>query len=320
MNTVRKMDLKKLVNLNPVESVVFSHFFGNKGRNFKVEALLEKLEKHLIPKDTKATELEKTKAKASADIKAACESLIKIGVIQTPEKEGKAVEGEFTMPAYEIADLEQEKQVFIGDKVHTTLTANPNQVFYKGDGILYMPHPLSPERKSGIRVAVGELKSFHVNEEGFLYLILLKARTTDKDGKEQKRGQCAVKASQAQLVSEEIPKGAGLAVTYKKKAGLKEPALQEMPDVSKGRHVILFGNIWGPNAQHMAQIVDGLAKAKKISGALTTINTDHQVSICETYKIRTAPTLVVIENGKEVSRLVDLPAEGANEAILKLVK
>ena len=319
MNNVRKIDLKRIKNMNDQQALVFSHFHGRKGKSMSTEAILEKLEKNLIGEDIKEADLEKAKKSALKNVKDACKFLNEAGIIEKSKKEGKEVENEFTMPAYNIEDLPEEKQIKIGDKVHTSLTANSSTVFYKGDAILYIPHPLSPEYKAGQRVCVGELKSFHVNEEGFLYLVLLKPQRFDSEGKPLKRKQCAVKGSKAQLVDEVIPKGAAECVTYKKLASLKKPELQEMPDVSKGTHVILFTNIHSPNAVHMGQITDGLVKAKKLKN-LTVINTDHQVTECSTYKIRTAPTLIKVVDGKEVARIEDIPTEKPNETILKMVK
>ena len=319
MNNVREINLKGIQNMNPQQALVFSHFYGRKGRAYTADSLLEKLEKNLIPEDTKTEGLEKAKKAAAKQVADACKFLLEAGVIEKSTKEGKEVKGEFIMPAYGIEDLPEEKQIKIGDKIHTSLTANSSTVFYKGDGILYIPHPLSPEYKAGQRVCVGELKSFHVNEEGFVYLVLLKGQTFDKDGKPLKRKQCAVKGSKAQIVEKKIPKTAVECVTYKKSAGLKKPELVEMPDVSKGQHVILFTNIHSPSAVHMQQIVEGLVKAKKLKN-LVIINTDHQVAQCKDFKIRTAPTLVKVVDGKEVGRIEDVPAEKPNETILKMVK
>ena len=319
MNNVREINLRAIQNMNPEQALVFSFFHGRKGRAYTADSLLEKLEKNLIPEDTKKADLEKAKKSAKSSVKAACKFLLEAGVIEKSTKEGKEVEGEFIMPAYHIEDLPEEKQIKIGDKIHTSLTANSSTVFYKGDGILYIPHPLSPEYKAGQRVCVGELKSFHVNEEGFVYLVLLKPQRFDSEGKPLKRKQCAVKGSKAQIVEKKIPKTAAECVTYKKSAGLKKPELVEMSDVSKGTYVVLFTNIHSPNAVHMQQIVDGLVKAKKLKN-LTVINTDHQVSECKQYNIRTAPTLIKVVDGKEVGRIEDVPAEKPNEAILKLVK
>lgn len=320
MNATRRIDLKKIQNMNAIQALVFSYMFGRKGRTFTPETILEKNGKSLIPEGTKEADLEKANKKAIADIAAACKFLVDAGIVEVPVAEDKTpVAGSYRMPAYNIEDLPEEKQVKIGDKVHTSLTANSGQVYYKGDLILYMPHALSPEFKAGIRIAVGELKSFHVNEEGFLYLILLKKQEVDKDGKNLKRAQCAVKASKAQLLDLAIPKGASKCVTYKKKAGLKEPELQALPDTSKGKHAIFFTNIWSPNAVHMGQIVDGI-KAQLKNTTVTVINTDHQVSECAQFNIRTAPTIVVLDNGKEVERITTIPAENPNETIFKALK
>lgn len=322
MNALRSIiDLKAVKNMSNLQTLVFSFLFGRKGRGFSADSIAEKIKGGLIPEDTKKEDLEKVTKGISKDIKEALIFLQKSGVIEPNVKEGKPVEGEYIMPSYNIEDLPEEKQIGIGEKVHTALTANPDYVYYKGDGILYMPHPLSPEFKSGIRVAVGELKSFHVNEEGFVYLIVLKAQKVDKDGKNLKREQCAVKASKAQLVDTKIPEAVTECVTYKKSAGLKPPAaLSDTSTIDKGEKVLFFTNIWSPNAKHMTQIVDGLVKAKKIKGDLVVINTDHQVKDCAKYNIRISPTLIRVKDGKEISRIENMPKSEPNEEILKFVK
>ena len=279
-NLVKVVDLKAIQNMNANTSIVFGYFFSRKGRTLTAEVIAQKVEGDL------------SKPKVSAAIRV----LKKAGVVNEAD-------GGWVMPALEISDLDEARQLGIGDKVHTTLTANPETVFYKGDTILYKPHPLSVEGKAKVMVAAGEVKSFHVNEEGFVYLIVLKGQTFDADGKPLKRKACAVKASMAQLFSNEIPAKAVECVTYKKAAGLVKPELVEMPDVSKGDFVIFFTNIHSPKAKEFGQILEGMKKGMK--STFVEINTDHQVSICKHYNIRTAPTVLIIKDGKEVQRITD---------------
>jgi hypothetical protein len=302
MNTLRKaIDLKPLTNMNATQSLVFSHLFGNKGRNFTTDTLVEKLGGSIIPEDTKKSDLEKVTKSAKSKVTKALKFLHEAGIIQlTKGEDKKEIKGSYVMPAYNITDLGEEIQNSVGGKAHTTLTANPNHIFYKGDPILYMPHPLSPEYKAGQRVAVATVKKYHVNEEGFLYLNCEKGPEYDADGKEKKRKTFSVKASGAQLIDEKIPEGAVECVFYKKGSGLQAPVLNEVPDLSKGRHVLFFSNIHSPKAKEFTQQLAGM-KVKN----LVEINTDHQVAICKEFNIRFAPTIVIVENGKEVERITN---------------
>jgi len=295
------LDLKVLVNLKNEETLVFGQFYSRKGSVLTTDKLIGYMG------------LEGVSSSKKGQITKACKVLADAGIINV-------VETGFVMPAYETVDLDETRQLGIGGKVHTTLTANPNQVFYVGDAVLYMPHPLSQEYKSGQRVSIGEVKSFHVNEEGFLYLIVLKASEVDVDGKMMKRKECAVKASQAQLLDSKIPEVVKTGITYKKAAGIVAPELNDMPDLAKGRHILFFNNVWNSDAKHMSQVIDGLVKAKKVAGKLTVINTDHQAVECKAHNVRIAGTLVVIENGKEIARQEGIPLEAVNETIMKLLK
>jgi hypothetical protein len=320
MNELRsQIDLKKVSKLTNEQVLVFGHMFGNKGRNFTAETITEKLSKELIPSDTKAADMEKAKEKATKTVEDAFKALKSAGIIESTVGEGdKVVEGSYVLPAYKIDDLPEEKQILIGGKEHTTLTQNPNIVFYKGDGVLYMPHALSPEGKAGQKVGVAKVRSFHVNEEGFLYIIGEKPAQLDKEGKPMKPKTCAIKASKAQLMDTKIPEGAAECVTYKKAAGLQKPELADLSNIDKGDKVLFFNNIWAPNAVHMGQIITGLAK--KATGSIVNVNTDHQVAVCSRFNIRTAPTLIRLKDGKEVGRIEDIPAEKPNETILKFLK
>lgn len=298
---MKNLNLSAIKGMNNEQTQVYAWFHGNKGRSASATSLLEKLANKFV--DAEAKDKAKAEKLAKLKIEKAMEFLREAGVITKTVKEGKEIDGEFTMPALEIVDLDDNNQILIGDKKHTSLTANPNQIFYKGDNVLYDAHPLSPEFKSGKRICVGEVKSFHVNEEGFLYLEVLKSQEVDKDGKNLKRKTCAVKASKAQLVDQKIPTAASKCVTYKKAAGLKEPSLMEMPDVTKGNHVIFFTNIHSPKAKEFGQIIEGMKAGMK--STLTIINTDHQVSECIKFGIRNAPTVLIIKDGKVVETIIN---------------
>jgi thioredoxin-like negative regulator of GroEL len=94
--------------------------------------------------------------------------------------------------------------------------------------------------------------------------------------------------------------------------------LADLSEIAKGDKVLFFTNIWAPNAVHMGQIVKALESKSKAT--IVQVNTDHQVSTCSDFGIRTAPTLVRLKDGKEVDRIEDIPAEDPNQTILKFLK
>jgi hypothetical protein len=319
MNTTRAIiDLRAIRNLNQVESMIFSIFFGQKGRYFTTEKIFEKIGEHLVDKE--AEDAAKEEKAAKSKITRAINKLVEANVVVQKAEQPASEPKEFTIPEYDIKDLREEQQILIGGKEHTTLTANGETVHYGGDVILYMCHPLSPEYKAGQRIGTATLKDFHVNEEGFKYGIVQKP--VMKEGEKPKS--CAVKLSQAQLLDVAIPEGAKEVVKYKKKANLTKPELQTLPNLEEGSHVLFFNAIWSPTGNHMSQILEGLKEnSKELKDmSLTSVNTDHQVDACKAYVIRTAPTLVVVKDGKEVSRMEGFPTnvEDPNKEIYSFLK
>lgn len=323
MNKQRAIvNLVAIRNFNQKESLIFSQFFGQKGRFFTTEKMFEKVGDNLVDAsdedDEEATAKKQTAAKAL--ITRTIKKLVEANIVEQKADQPKSEDPEYKMPEYNISDLKEEQQVMIGGKEHTSLTANATTVFYKGDVILYMCHPLSPEYKNGQRIGTATLRDFHVNEEGFVYGIVTKP--VMKEGEKAKT--CAVKLSQAQLLEQAIPADAKECVKYKQKAGLTKPTLVELGDVSKGVHLIDFNAIWSPEGNEMNQILEGIEKVKGLEGKFTrhSINTDHQVETCKQYNIRTAPTLIMVKDGEEVARMEGLPTdvEKVSEAVYNFIK
>ena len=321
MNTTRAIiNLSALRGLNQEQSSIFALFFGQKGRYFNNEKILDKLKGSLMPaEDIKEGEEPKAEKAAKGKITRALKILVDAGVIHQKEDQPASEAKEYKMQEYDIKDLGEERQLLIGGKAHTTLTSNSETVFYQGDLLLYMCHPLSPEYKAEQRIGTATLKDYHVNEEGFLYGIVTKPVMVEGE----KAKNCAVKLSQAQLLDEAIPEGAKECVKYKQKASLTKPELKALPNMEKGTHLLFFNAAWSPNSLHMKQILEGLFKTKEIKGKMEmhSVNTDHQVDEGKAYNIRTCATLIVIKNGKETGRLVGMPnAEDVNKEIYNFLK
>ena len=320
MNTTRAIiNLAALRGLTQEQSSIFALFFGQKGRYFNNEKILEKLKDSLIPADTKEEDKAKAETAAKGRITRTFKILEDAGVINPKVDQPKGEAVEYKMPEYDIKDLSEERQLLIGGKAHTTLTSNSETCFYKGDVLLYLCHPLSPEYKKGQRIGTATLKDYHVNEEGFLYGIVTKPIMVEGE----KAKTCAVKLSQAELLDRAIPEGAVECVKYKQKASLTRPEIKALPDMTKGVHVLFFNAAWSPASLHMKQILSTLVETKELKGKmdLHSVNTDHQVPVGKEYNIRTCATLVVVKNGKETARLEGMPnAEDVNKEIYSFLK
>ena len=321
MNKTRAIvNLAAVRAFNQKQSSIFSIFFGQKGRFFTTDKVFEKVGAQLTAdnEDTSEEGVDKAEKAAKALITKTINAMVDANIIEQKADQAASDPKEFKMQEYDIKDLKENQQVQIGGKEHTTLTANATTVWYNGDVILYMCHPLSPEYKAGQRIGTATLKDFHVNEEGFLYGIVTKPVMVEGE----KAKTCAVKLSQAQLLDEAIPEGAKECVKYKQKAGLTKPTLVPVGDISKGVHLLSFNAVWSPEGVQMDQILEGLEDSP-LKGKYTRhiVNTDHQVDECKTYNIRTAPTLILVKDGAEVARMEGLPnAEDVNAAIYTFIK
>ena len=184
-------------------------------------------------------------------------------------------------------------------------------------------HPLSALGKAGVPVSEGEIKDWHINEEGFLYAnVYMPLPPGAEEG--TKRKTCAKKLSTVQYLDDSIPEKIVVGVKYKKKANLKEPELQAFPDLAKAKGVDLveFNAAWSATGNHMDQILTSLVKQGPLSGKFTrtTINTDHQPQDCANHNVRLAPTLILFKDGKEVGRMEGFPSEEPEKAIFDFIK
>ena len=317
-NTRAIVNLSAIRTFNQRESLIFSIFFGQKGRYYTNEKLMDKVGAILIG-EVEEAEKEKAEKAAKSFITKTINKLVEAGIVSAKVDQPKGEAIEYKMPEYDIKDLAEEQQLLIGGKAHTTLTSNGDTVHYGGDVILYMCHPLSPEYKAGQRIGTATLKDFHVNEEGFKYGIVTKPVMVEGE----KAKTCAVKLSQAELLDRAIPEGAKEVVKYKQKASLTRPTLVAIPTLTEGKHILYFNAVWSPAGNQMSQILNTLVETKEIKGkaSFTPVNTDHQVDVCKEYNIRQAPTVIVVENGKEVSRLSGMPnAEDVNKEVYSFLK
>jgi len=313
MNTTRAIiNLSEVKNFNQNESFIFSIFFSEKGKSFSKDLLLKKVSETMIQGDK--DEVKETK-RVKALITKVVNKLIATGIISKNESESKSDTDTFKMESYDIKDLEENRQLLIGGKAHTSLTSNGSMVVYKNDTILYMTHPVSQEFKLGQRVGTGVIKDFHINEEGFRYAIVTKPAVDDAKPKT-----CAVKLSQAQLLDTEVPVSASECVKYKSKAGLTKPTIVPVGNCKKGNHILFFNAEWSDKGLQMTQMLKGMGKVLK-GVTIHPINTDHQVDVSIAFNIRFAPTLVIIKDGKEVARLTELPnAKDVNKATFDFIK
>ncbi len=68
------------------------------------------------------------------------------------------------------------------------------------------------------------------------------------------------------------------------------------------KQVIYFSTAWCSACKTTSPIVDQLSKSD--IAQVAKVDADYDVSLVEQYKIRSIPTIVVLENGSEVKRHV----------------
>jgi thioredoxin-like negative regulator of GroEL len=66
------------------------------------------------------------------------------------------------------------------------------------------------------------------------------------------------------------------------------------------KQVLYFSAGWCSACKGVTQIVEQLVSTKSIP--VNQINIDYDVSSVEEYKIKSVPTIVILENGKEIKR------------------
>lgn len=322
MNTERaRVNFIALRDMTQVQGAIFGIFWGNKGRAFDTDKLYEKLTGELTDEEAAKEDADKEEKRVKRAITAGIKFLTDSNTIILKENEDKKAPKAYLMEEYNITDLSEDAQLGLQGKVHTTLTKNSETIFFKGDGIVYMPHPGSVEGKAGKKIAVGTIKNYHVNEEGFLYANIIKPIPEGSpEGTKAKGG--AVKLSKVQLLDMAMPEGTPeVCVTYKKQANTKAPAITPMGDTSKGSHIVFVKALGSPGSLQVSQVLAGLEKAKQLKGATVhTIDSDHQPEVVKGLNLRSNASLILIKDGKEVARQVGpISAENMSEAYAKFI-
>lgn len=73
------------------------------------------------------------------------------------------------------------------------------------------------------------------------------------------------------------------------------------------KQLIFFSANWCAACQTMKQPVEQISKQTGIS--VNKIDTDYDVSYTSEYNVKSVPTLILLENGKETKRLVGTQPE-----------
>ena len=68
------------------------------------------------------------------------------------------------------------------------------------------------------------------------------------------------------------------------------------------KQVIFFTAKWCTECQSFKPVVESVSK--QVGVKLANIDTDYDVSLVEQYNVKSVPTLIVLENGNEIKRLV----------------
>jgi len=68
------------------------------------------------------------------------------------------------------------------------------------------------------------------------------------------------------------------------------------------KQVIFFTAKWCTACQSFKPVVESVSK--QVGVKLANIDTDYDVSLVEQYNVKSVPTLIVLENGNEIKRLV----------------
>ena len=85
--------------------------------------------------------------------------------------------------------------------------------------------------------------------------------------------------------------------------------------ISSGKVLVDFWAAWCGPCRMLSPVVDEVAE--EVSTAVAKCNIDENPALAEKYNINVIPTLVVLENGKEVARSVGVVSK---QKILDLVK
>lgn len=85
--------------------------------------------------------------------------------------------------------------------------------------------------------------------------------------------------------------------------------------VSSGKVLVDFWAAWCGPCRMLSPVVDEVAE--EVNTAVAKCNIDENPALAERYNINVIPTLIVLENGKEVARSVGVVSK---QKILDLVK
>jgi thioredoxin 1 len=311
MSNLSKSVYGQISKLNPTQIALWVFFNGHKNRPYTSAELKDKVPG--LPKQPNA----------------AIKALVDAGLVT------KTDEKKFVMERELIEILKDERQLGIGGKVHTTLTQNANTIFYPGDRLRYATHTLSWQHKVGIPIWEGEVKSFHVNEEGFGYLainedipteqIVKSFNVKDVKGAPIRKGALfsktvMKKTSNVELLNPAVPSGSSKnLVFYKTKSGLNARVL-ELPQLI-GDQVIHFGCVWSGASVEVAGILQELEQHKNFKGKITfhEVDVDENLNTCARFKLRKAPTVIIMRNGNVLKTVQNIPSEKAGETLYKAI-
>lgn len=81
------------------------------------------------------------------------------------------------------------------------------------------------------------------------------------------------------------------------------------------RQVILFTANWCSSCQTMKPIIEQIAKETGIQ--LAKIDTDYDISLVEKYNVRSVPTMIILENGNEINRVVGTQSPAQIKNLIK---
>jgi len=80
------------------------------------------------------------------------------------------------------------------------------------------------------------------------------------------------------------------------------------------KQLILFSSNWCSACQAMKPTVEQISKQMGIS--LNKIDTDYDVSNTDNYGVKSIPTLILLENGKEIKRTVGAQSENQIKSLI----
>ena len=74
------------------------------------------------------------------------------------------------------------------------------------------------------------------------------------------------------------------------------------PAVSKGLVLVDFWAAWCGPCKMMNPVLNDVAEDKNFKAKVAKVNVEHNQGLASAYKVRSIPTLIVFQNGKEINR------------------